>query len=75
MTEKLTTDNELIDNCLERLCQQGCRSVNQVIQQLEQGQKIDSIAHLDATHQQKLLHELKSLMAVYEITLSCGTDK
>ena len=67
----MITNDKQIDSCLENLCQQGCRSVNQVIQQLEQGQVIETIAHLSGTQRQRLLQELKSIMAVYATTGSC----
>ncbi len=59
------TNDKQIDSCLEQICGQGCRSVNHVIQQLEQGQVIDAAQHLSAAQQRKLLQELQNIMAVY----------
>ena len=66
----ITTDKQ-IDSCLEQICEQGCRSVNQIIQQLEQRQMIEITRYLSMEQQQKLLQELKSIMAVYTETKSC----
>jgi hypothetical protein len=67
----MITDDKQINSCLEQICEQGCRSVNQVIQQLEQGDVIEEIAYLSRVQQQRLLQELKSIMAVYAETGSC----
>jgi hypothetical protein len=67
----MITDDKQINSCLEQICEQGCRSVNQVIQQLELGEVIEEIAHLSRVQQQRLLQELKSIMAVYAVTGSC----
>ena len=67
----MITDDKQINSCLEQICEQGCRSVNQVIQQLDQGEVIEDIAHLSRVQQQRLLQELKSIMAVYAVTGSC----
>ena len=67
----MITDDKQINSCLEQICEQGCRSVNQVIQQLELGEVIEDFAHLSRVQQQRLLQELKSIMAVYAATGSC----
>jgi hypothetical protein len=61
----MITNDKQIDFCLEQICEQGCRSVNQVILQLEQGQSIDMTQHLNRAQKNRLLQELKSIMAVY----------
>lgn len=60
-----------IDLCLEQICQQGCRSVNQVIQEFEQGKVIDIAHNLNKSQLGILLQELKNIMAVYMETGSC----
>jgi len=60
-----------IELSLEQICEQGCRSVNQVIQQLENGELIELTRHLNDSQHQILLKELKSIMAVYGETGSC----
>ena len=67
----MITHDKQINSCLEQICEQGCRSVNQVIQQLELGEVIEDFAHLSRVQQQRLLQELKSIMAVYAVTGSC----
>jgi hypothetical protein len=67
----MITNDKQIDLCLESICHQGCRSVNRVIEQLEQGQIIKAVAHLTAAQRHRLLQELKSIMAVYATTGSC----
>ncbi len=67
----MITNDKQIDSCLENLCQQGCRTVNQVIQRLEQEEVIDTVKHLSAAQQKTLLQELKNIMAVYAETQSC----
>ncbi|MCK5525068.1 MAG: hypothetical protein KAI83_18220 [Thiomargarita sp.] len=67
----MITNDKQIDSCLENLCQQGCRTVNQVIQLIEQEEVIDTIKHLSAAQRMILLQELKNIMAVYAETQSC----
>ncbi len=67
----MITNDKLIDLCLEEICQQGCPSVNQVIEQLEQHQMTEATQHLNRTQQNRVLHELKKIMAVYAETQSC----
>jgi len=51
---------------MPQICGQGCRSVNQIIQQLEQGKVIAQ--HLSALQRGRLR---KNIMAVYAETGSC----
>lgn len=67
----MITNDKQIDLCLEQICKQGCCFVNQAIDQLEQGQTIDSTQHLELTQRKILLQELKHIMAVYAETNSC----
>jgi hypothetical protein len=67
----MITNDKQIDSCLENLCQQGCQTVNQVIQRLEQEQVIDTVKHLNVAQRMTLLQELKNIMAVYAETQSC----
>jgi N-methylhydantoinase B/oxoprolinase/acetone carboxylase alpha subunit len=60
-----------IELSLERICEQGCRSVNQIIQKIENGELVELIRHLNDSQQKILLKELKSIMAVYGKTGSC----
>jgi len=60
-----------IELFLEQICEQGCRSVNKVIKQLEKGEVIEITMDLNELEQKILLNELKSIMAVYGETGSC----
>ena len=70
----MITNDKQINTCLEQICAQGCRSVNQVIQQLEQGQLIEAVQHLSHAQQQRLLQELQSIMEIYAETQSCEVN-
>jgi hypothetical protein len=67
----MITNDKQIDACLEHICQQGCRVVNHIICQLEQGEYVENIQHLNAEQRQKLYQELKNVMAVYAETGVC----
>ncbi len=54
-----------IDDCVERLCQKGCRRVWDDIAALERGEVLPEVAGLDAEARHRVLLELKSIMAVY----------
>jgi len=69
--EKSNMIDKQIEICLEQICEQGCRAVNKIIQQLEQGKEIEVVWHLSALQRGILLDELKSVMAVYAKTGSC----
>ncbi len=60
-----------IELFLEQICEQGCRSVNKVIKQLEKGEIIELTRDLNESQHKILLKELKSIMAVYGETGSC----
>jgi len=68
---QMITNDKQIEICLEQICEQGCRSVNKIIQQLEQGKEVEVVWHLSALQRGILLNELKSIMAVYAKTGSC----
>jgi hypothetical protein len=55
--------NKKIELCLEKICQQGCQHVNQVIKQLEEN---DKIPEFDPSESQKILRELKEIMNCYK---------
>jgi hypothetical protein len=57
--------SEQIDECIERLCQKGCRSVREDIRLLERGVVLPEIRVLDNLARQAVLKELRSIMAVY----------
>ncbi|MET0008860.1 MAG: hypothetical protein ABW124_06050 [Candidatus Thiodiazotropha sp. 6PLUC9] len=57
--------NKQIDQYVEILCQKGCRSVREDIQLLEQGVILPELEALDDLSRQKVLKELRAIMAVY----------
>ncbi|HUW49594.1 MAG TPA: hypothetical protein VMV75_01115 [Sulfuricella sp.] len=54
-----------IADCVEILCQKGCREVSRVILALEQGEPVEEVGPLNPDERQTVLAELKSIMAVY----------
>nr|VFJ54414.1 MAG: hypothetical protein BECKFM1743C_GA0114222_101392 [Candidatus Kentron sp. FM]VFJ64419.1 MAG: hypothetical protein BECKFM1743A_GA0114220_103563 [Candidatus Kentron sp. FM]VFK11675.1 MAG: hypothetical protein BECKFM1743B_GA0114221_102013 [Candidatus Kentron sp. FM] len=56
---------ELVDDCVEALCQQGCRSVLDKITVLERGEHIPETVAIGEAGRSAVLDELKSIMSVY----------
>jgi hypothetical protein len=54
-----------LDALVERICARGCRSVNDLIQRLEQGLPTTDTEGLEPRTVRTLVKELKSIMAVY----------
>lgn len=50
---------------VEDICMLGCTRVNEIIKELELGEYLDEAGNLNAEETRTLLHELKSIMAVY----------
>jgi len=48
------------------LCNDGCRTVNDYIVQLESGEALPQIQQLNTSERQEVLKELKAIMAVYD---------
>jgi hypothetical protein len=59
-----------VDNCVEALCQKGCRNVWGDIDALESGQKLPEAEGLNDVEIQAVIHELKAVMSVYKGTCS-----
>ncbi len=53
------------DSVIEMLCQQGCKSVREAIDQFEHGDRPQGAETLSAEECHAVLVELKSIMAVY----------
>lgn len=51
---------------LENICNLGCTRVNEIIEQLERGEKIDETGDLDKNEVDSLVQELKTIMSVYK---------
>lgn len=60
------SDNDGISQCVEALCQLGCDSVRTTIAALEAGHPVAQVEGLDAEQRQRVLAELKAIMAVYD---------
>ena len=55
-----------VDDCVEILCQQGCRAVTGFIVELEAGNDLPETRHLTIRERELVRAELISIMAVYE---------
>lgn len=67
----LNMDKSRIAHCIEVLCQRGCKEVSLVILALERGETMAETQELDEVGRQVVLHELKSIMAVYQEGGTC----
>jgi hypothetical protein len=67
----MMTKDTQVQACLEQICQQGCRQVNKIIQQLKQGTHLPETQHLTSFQHTLLLQELQNIMAVYTETGNC----
>ena len=54
-----------VELCVEALCQDGCRTVNEYICLLKTGEVFQEVAMLSRTERQAVLDELESIMSVY----------
>ena len=54
-----------VHKIVELICKQGCTSVNDIIQSLEQGKSTNHDETLNATERVQLIKELKEIMSVY----------
>jgi hypothetical protein len=55
-----------IQSVVESICELGCDRVNEIIYALECGDSVEETHGLDTNDQQRVLLELKSIMAVYD---------
>lgn len=67
----LNMDQSRIAHCIEVLCQRGCKEVSLVILALERGEPMAEVQELNEGERQAVLHELKSIMAVYREGGTC----
>ncbi|MCP5142143.1 MAG: hypothetical protein H6926_06515 [Chromatiales bacterium] len=56
---------DAVEVVIEQMCQAGCKTVLQKIDAMERGEKIPECAGLGQDERHVVLHELKSIMAVY----------
>jgi len=64
-------DQSKIAHCIEALCQKGCKEVSRIIHALERGEAMAEAQELNEDERQEVLHELKSIMAVYREGGTC----
>ncbi len=55
-----------LQSTIEYICELGCDRVNEIINTLECGNSVKETSGLDKTDQQRVLRELKVIMAVYD---------
>ena len=60
-----------IEDTVEIICQRGCRYVNKLLADPAQQQACSDLDCLDDRERGQVLEELRSVMAVYQITGSC----
>ena len=58
-------DQRKIDDCVERLCNRGCREVMAIIARLDAGEPVDGTESLAGEERRAVLEELRAIMAVY----------
>ena len=54
-----------VQSVIESICELGCDRVNEIIGALECGDPVEETRGLDKSDQQRVLMELKVIMAVY----------
>ncbi len=57
--------NRRINNCVESICNQGCRVVRFSIEALKDGTKLAETEGLSAAEKSEVLLELEEIMEVY----------
>lgn len=55
-----------LQTIVDRLCEDGCKSVNKYIQEIQSGNYPATMQRLNHNDCEDVLLELKSIMAVYE---------
>jgi len=58
-------DRETINNCLENICNKGCKAVWKDIDALEAGEDLVETRTLTSDEKKKVLAELKDIMFYY----------
>jgi len=59
-------DTHTLDQVLEQLCQQGCRKVSLILQQLKSNQQPSELITYSAAERAYLHKELAEVMAIYD---------
>jgi hypothetical protein len=55
-----------LQTLVESICELGCERVNEIITELESGNSVQQTTNLAFDERQKILSELKAIMAVYD---------
>ncbi len=55
-----------IDDCVEQLCQKGCKALWRDIEQMDHGFILPELEHLEPDERAEVEREIKSIMAVYK---------
>lgn len=63
----MTPDIDLVNQCIDAICQNGCDAVRATIAAMESGEPIPQVELLDSAARQLVLDELKAVMAVYDM--------
>lgn len=64
-----------VEERVEHICEQGCTVVRKAIDDFEHGQPPADLQNLSNEERDRVMHELKDIMAVYESNKSegCGS--
>lgn len=65
-------NHRLVERCVEKLCQKGCRAVWSDIDALEAGESLPETVALSASEVDAVIQELKAVMSVYEGTCAAN---
>ena len=65
-------NERLIEQAVENLCKKGCRAVWADIESLEAGRRVPETIGLTHGERDRVVRELKAVMAVYEGTCAAG---
>jgi len=63
-----------VDQCVEVMCQKGCKTLWADIEALENGATLPEVELFTASECEQVLVELKAIMAVYGNSGSCTPD-
>jgi hypothetical protein len=73
-TENHQSGKKSVAAHVEHICGLGCTRVNEIIDTLENGQDCEELEGVAYDHRERVLVELKAIMAVYEGDEGGGTD-
>jgi hypothetical protein len=65
-------NQQLVEQCVERLCRKGCQAVWSDIDALEAGGSVPEANELSAAEREAVVVELRSIMAVYQGSCLAG---